>query len=192
MIQDKELFWRLLEPEYVRAMMFCRKLAGGRDQGDDLFQDSLVAALSNLDSLREIDRFRPWLYRIIMNKYTSLTRQPWFRRGMALSGRIERSLANDDPTDRRNARRWLERAFQAVSAEQKILVTLHELQQWSVAELAELYRCSEGAIKARLFRARRRMKKALVMFLKESEASSCPQTEKRKESPCVVITSDVK
>ena len=46
MTDDRELFWQLLQPEYTRAMMFCRKLTGHRERGDDLFQDALVTALT--------------------------------------------------------------------------------------------------------------------------------------------------
>jgi RNA polymerase sigma factor (sigma-70 family) len=69
-------FWELLEPEYRRAMLFCRKLATDRERGDDLFQDALVAALTRFSGLRDEKAFRPWLYRIIVNTFRSKTRRP--------------------------------------------------------------------------------------------------------------------
>jgi|GEM_PF-334299 len=166
--EQKELFWQYLEPEYKRAMMFCRKLAGERDRGDDLFQDTLVNALRKFDQLRDRESFRPWLYRSIVNTYTSSCRAPWFKRRRPMTVEVEQKLIGADPSREHATKRWLHRAMAVLTPEQHALVTLHELQEWSIAEIADLYRMSEGSIKARLFRARRRMKKAVRAILEQS------------------------
>jgi RNA polymerase sigma-70 factor (ECF subfamily) len=159
---DKNRFWQLLEPEYLRAMMFCRKLIGDRDKSDDLFQDALLIACTRIRDLRDEAAFRPWLYRIIISTFRSTVRRPWWRRRVTLTPEIEDTLSTPDSADSVTARRWLERAFHAVSSEDQTLVTLHELEGWPVAELAALYGKSESAIKVQLFRARRKMKTALL------------------------------
>ena len=58
---------RLLEPIHARALGFARSVSRSRDDGDDLFQESLMRALDKLPSLREDGAFRGWLFRIIMN-----------------------------------------------------------------------------------------------------------------------------
>jgi len=158
---DQDRFWRLLEPEYERGMMFCRKLIGDRDRGDDLFQDSLVVACTRLTDLRDEASFRPWLYRIFVNTFKSTVRRPWWRRRTELTPELEARLLTSDPTDQLSARRWLNHAFQAVSADDQALITLHELDGWPLAELALLFGKTEGAIKIQLFRARRTIKAAL-------------------------------
>jgi len=169
MTVDKDRFWRLLEPEYSRAMMFCRKLIGDRDMSDDLFQDALLIACTRIRDLRDEAAFRPWLYRIIINTFRSTVRRPWWRRRVTLTSDIENTLSTPDSVDTLTARRWLERAFQAVSSEDQTLVTLHELEGWPVAELAALYGKSESAIKVQLFRARRKMK---AVLLRQSRSSA--------------------
>ena len=77
-------------------------------------------------------------------------------------------LEGDNPVDRLTARRWLDRAFEAVSPDDQTLVTLYEMEGWAVGELAELYHTTEGAVKARLFRARRKMKETLIKFSRRS------------------------
>ncbi len=158
---DQDRFWRLLEPEYERGMMFCRKLIGDRDRGDDLFQDSLVIACTRLRDLRDEASFRPWLYRIFVNTFKSTVRRPWWRRRTEFTPELESRLLLVDPTDQLSARRWLDRAFQAVSVDDQALITLHELDGWPLAELAQLFGKTEGAIKIQIFRARRDIKLAL-------------------------------
>ncbi|MCP4603446.1 MAG: RNA polymerase sigma factor [Proteobacteria bacterium] len=169
MDKTRARFWKLMEPEYHRAMMFCRKLAADRERGDDLFQDALVAALTRFDGLRDEQALRPWLYRIIVNTFRSKTRRPWWKKRVALTEEIEHGLAGENPGDAHTARRWLKRAMQSLSLESRSLVTLYELEGWSIADLASLYSLSEGSVKARLFRARRKMKRVLSDFVSKDE-----------------------
>ena len=169
MTEDRELFWQLLQPEYTKAMMFCRKLTGHRERGDDLFQDALVTALTGFDKLRNHKAFRSWLYRIIVNSFRSKIRRPWWKRLMPLTAETELTLTGDDPVEVHTARRWLDRAFRVLSTEDQALVALHELDGWPVIELARTFGKTEGAIKAKLFRARRKMKDALISFSDRDE-----------------------
>jgi RNA polymerase sigma-70 factor (ECF subfamily) len=184
---DNELFWTLLEPEHPRAEAFCRKLTQDRDVGDDLYQDALLTAMKKLGSLRDREAFRPWLYRIIVNAFKNRHRRSWWRRHASLNPDVPSASIIDDPRDRLTARRWLERAFRALNADERSLVVLFELEQWSLDELAGLYRSSKGAIKARLFRCRRKMRKELTRYLSQTEnAQSLKEAEyalSRGETP---------
>jgi len=166
---DNEPFWKLLEPEHPKAEAFCRKLAGDLDEGDDLYQDSLLTALRKFDSLRDRNAFRPWLHRIIVNGFKNRRRRSWWRRHASLAPEVLHAVPGNDPEDRLIARRWLERALRNLSAEERSLIVLFELEQWSIAELAGLYGCNEGTIKTRLFRSRRKMRKTISRYLSQSE-----------------------
>jgi len=184
---DNELFWKLLEPEHPRAEAFCRKLTQNREEGDDLYQDALLTAMRKLGSLRNHDAFRPWLYRIIINAFKNRHRRSWWRRHASLGPDVTPVSAADDPRDRLAARRWLERAFRALNAEERSLVVLFELEQWSIDEMAGLYGLSKGAVKARLFRCRRKMRKELSRYLTQTKnAQSLKEAEyalSRGETP---------
>ncbi|HOP06137.1 MAG TPA: RNA polymerase sigma factor [candidate division Zixibacteria bacterium] len=160
----KDRFWKLLEPEYVRANMFCRRLAGDATQGDDVFEDALIIAYRKFHQLRDEMAFRSWLYRVMANTYTSSVRSSWFRRRVDLTPEIEQTLVGDDPLGRHTAGRWLKRAMAVLSPQQRVLITLHELEGWTLTELSELTGKPESALKSRLFRARNRMRKAIEKY----------------------------
>jgi len=185
---EQDRFWKLLEPEYKRGMMFCRKLIGDRDRGDDLFQDSLVIACTKIGDLRDEASFRPWLYRIFVSTFQSTLRRPWWRRRLAMTPEIESQLLSLDPSDEIAARRWLGQAFQAVSADDQALITLHELDGWPLAELAVLFNKSEGAIKVQLFRARQTIKAALYKQSRKAIRNSRRPTAVREQ--CAVPKPD--
>jgi len=177
-----DLFWKLLEPEHPRAEAFCRRLTGSREDGDDLYQDALLRAMDRFGTLKDLSAFRSWLYRLLVNCYRNRYRSPWWRRRAELTDEALDSRACDDPTDRRTARRWLDRAFAVLAPDERALVTLHELESWSIAELAGLYGRPEGTIKARLSRARRKMRSAVEAYLSTETSTAIMET---KGSICV-------
>lgn len=187
MSDNNELFWKLLEPEYIGGIRFCRKLMGDRDSGDDLYHDVVLNARQKFSDLRDHEAFRPWLYRIMINTFRSTIRRPWWRRRVPLSPELESQMVEPDPTDVLTARRWLARAFHVVSPEEQSLVTLYEMENWSIGELAELYGKSEGSIKVRLFRARRKMREALAKFTRRSEYLQMKTSQLGKGHKCAAV-----
>ncbi|MCP4684060.1 MAG: RNA polymerase sigma factor [bacterium] len=181
----KNLFWKLAEPEHLRARAYCRKLIGNREDGDDLYQDSLVTALSRFDSLRDHNAFRAWLYRIVINTFKNRLRQPWYRRLLPLTLEIEDRFGGEDPAEGHAAKRTLRRAFRAVTPSERALVTLFELEGWSIAELAALYGARDGAIKVRLSRIRRKMREALIKLDSGSTVNQKLKTKMCEDKICV-------
>ena len=169
MKNDQQRFTQLLEPEFKRANLFCRKLTGDPASGDDLFQDSLVTAYKRLGSLQNEQAFRPWLYRIMINRFKSETRRPWYKRVVPLTPEMELTIEGENPVDQNDARRWLARAFKVLSQRDQALVTLHELEGWPVDELATMFGRSESWVKVNLFRARKKLRQILQDELKVVE-----------------------
>jgi RNA polymerase sigma-70 factor (ECF subfamily) len=164
-------FWKLVEPEHRKMQAFCRRLANNRDEGDDLCQDTLVRALRGFDSLKNEEAFRPWLYRIAINRFKSRCQRGWWSRMLPLTREIAETAAGSDPIAVHNARRRLEIAFRALTPEEKALVTLFEIDGWPLAELARMTGKTVGSIKMRLSRSRKKMRRALSRFLSESPRS---------------------
>jgi RNA polymerase sigma-70 factor (ECF subfamily) len=178
-----EQFWKMLEPFHPEAEGFCRKLAGSREDGDDLYQDSLLIALKKFATLRDPESFRPWIYRIIVNRHRNRCRRPWWRLAVPLE-RVE-SRASDDPSKAHAWKRLLDRALGALCPEERALIILFEIEGWSITELATLYERPEGTIKARLSRGRAKMRKALEKYLPEANS-----TDKTGETQYALQRSD--
>ncbi|UCG61485.1 MAG: RNA polymerase sigma factor [Candidatus Zixiibacteriota bacterium] len=162
-------FWELLEPEHARAEAFCRQLVGNRDEADDLYQDGLLAAMRKFHTLKDPGYFRTWLYRILINRYRNRFRQPWWRRRVPLTSQSESVEAGADPTALHTARRWLNRAMAVLAVDERALVSLYELEGWSIGDLSAMYRRPPGTIKARLARSRRKMRREIERYLARHE-----------------------
>ena len=68
---------------------------------------------------------------------------------------------------RSQARELARELLSAVSEEDRILLTLKEVEGLSLKELREVYKIGENALKVRLFRARQRVLKAFDAFVSE-------------------------
>lgn len=178
-------FWKLTEPEHLRARAYCRKLMSNREDGDDLYQDALVTALSRFESLRDHGAFRAWLYRIVINTFKNRRRLPWYQRLLPMTAEVEDRAGGEDPAEGHAARRALRRAFRAISPAERALVTLFELEGWSIAELAALHGSREGAIKVRLSRIRRKMREALIKPVSNSAGKEKLKTKMCEDEICV-------
>lgn len=186
MDRNRDLFWKLIEPEHRKVSAFCRKLTGNRDDGDDLCQDALVQALDRFETLRKRGAFRPWLYRIVINAYKNRSRRSWWKRFSPLTDDIADQFGGHDPNPKYRARRLLEVGFTAISDEDRALVTLFEMDGWTVAELSIMFSASQGAIKVRLHRARKRMRMRLVKHLAKSGVKESKKTVSEDET-CIAI-----
>jgi len=164
MNMDNELFWKLLEPIHPKAESFCRKLTGNRDDGDDLYQEAIIYAMSRFATLKNTAAFQPWLFRIIINSFKNRQRTPWWTR-ITLRPNIDESLVKIDPLAQYDSRRWLNRALTSLSPEDKAMIILYEIDGWPIGELVSIFKKPEGTIKARLWRARRKMRKKLESHL---------------------------
>ena len=162
---NRILFWKLVEPEHPKIWAFCRKLAGNRDDGDDLYQDALVTALRKFESLRDNGSFRPWLYRIVTN--LCYNRLPQLKRELnALDGLEEMLLADERQNTGRvylnqEMRRDIYAAIDDLADSYRLLITLRHLQGLSYAEIAEVTGMPLGTVKTGIYRARRQLREAL-------------------------------
>jgi RNA polymerase sigma-70 factor (ECF subfamily) len=155
-------FWKLLKPIHDEAVAFCRKLTGDRDDGNDLYQEALLQAARKFGSLKDESAFRPWLYRILVNRFKNRQRNRWRKRRLELSDESIVAACSRDPRDEQETLRRLNAILSVLKPEERSLVVLHEIEGRPLAELAEIFNRPEGTIKTRLFRARRKMYKTVA------------------------------
>ena len=165
--QQQDRFYGLLEPELPRLQAFCQKLAGDPDTGDDLMQDALYDAWRGFGQLRQATAFKSWLYQIVINRYRTNLRQ--FKKRTESALHLIGDVVDEEGSRLRAARERLNIALVSLSATDRALVTLHELEGWSYSELAAMFGSSEGALRTRLTRCRLRMRETLRRHLEKTD-----------------------
>src|SRR5262245_61415339 len=108
-------FGALLAPIHDRARASARRLGGSAAEGDDLFHEAVLRAMEKLGALREIDRFAPWFYSILISVHRDRTRRSFWRRLFPLDDRVAIDPVGDDGQRWEDERHRARRASQALA-----------------------------------------------------------------------------
>jgi RNA polymerase sigma-70 factor (ECF subfamily) len=165
--QQHGRFYELLEPELPRLQAFCQKLAGDPETGDDLMQDALYDAWKGFGQLRQATAFKSWLYQITVYRYRTNLRKSKKRTESTLP--LIDDVVDEEQSRLRAARERLNIALAGLSAKDRALVTLHELEGWSYSELATMFGSNEGALRTRLTRCRLQMRETMRRYLEKTD-----------------------
>jgi len=130
---------------------WCVRRSGDPDLADDVVQETALHALRRMPSLREPERMRGWLFRIMQRRLAdeSRARPPWLSLTIEPEAPLPRVLPDPD------TRRLLERALRRLPVCLRKPVRLHYLQGRPLREVAASLDTTVNGVKARLYRARR-------------------------------------
>ena len=134
----------------------------GHDDARDVAQESFVAAWRELPSLRDVDRFEPWLRRIVINRSRNALRSRRRRPTQPLEESSDRGRADTaDFRDGVHARSELDTAFEGLSADHRSALALHYGADLSISQTADAMGVAVGTAKSRLNAALRHMRAAM-------------------------------
>lgn len=134
---------------------------------DDLVQETIVKAWTNMDKFEVGSNLRAWLFTILRNTYYSLRRKR--KRDVEdVDGSIADSLAQKPDHDGRLHMRDFRVAFDKLSDQQREAIILVGAGGFSYEEAAETCGVAVGTIKSRVNRARARLSE--LMGLSENES----------------------
>ena len=146
------------------------RLIGRPEDVEDVAQDVFLRLYFSLDQLRSPEVFEPWLYRLTVNAAYDYLRRQKRRNESRMSDLSEQQVlladaaaggrADMEHRQQTQARELANTLLGAVSEEDRILLTLKEVEGLSLKELERIYNVNENALKVRLFRARQRVIKA--------------------------------
>ncbi len=165
---DTEAFSLLVTRYRGRLIALARRMLAGDhpDEAEDIAQETFVAAYDKRHTYRRGDPFRPWLYRIALNRCLDRLRarqrrpipRPWDEvesaAAAASPGPLPRLL-----TDEREAR--LQEAVAALPPKLRAVFLLRHLDELSYDEIAVAAALPLGTVKTHLFRARALLREAL-------------------------------
>jgi RNA polymerase sigma-70 factor (ECF subfamily) len=146
---------------------FALSLTRDMSRADDLVQDTVVKAWTNIDKFQAGTNMRAWLFTILRNTFYSERRKA--RRQVSdPEGVLTEQIAEKPAHDGRLALADFRRAFEKLPDEQREALILVGAEGFSYEDAAEMCGCAVGTIKSRANRGRRRL--AELLKLDENEA----------------------
>ena len=154
--------------EHLPSMRaFAMSLARNSGTADDLVQDTIVKAWSNIDKFEAGTNMRAWLFTILRNTFYSLRRKRG-REVADIDGELAGRLSEKPAHDGRLAMNEFRVAFAKLPDEQREALLLVGAEGFSYEEAAGMCGCAVGTIKSRANRGRAKL--AELMHLEDGES----------------------
>jgi RNA polymerase sigma-70 factor (ECF subfamily) len=167
---DEAAFNQVVLAYRKRILGTISRLIGRPEDVEDVGQEVFLRLFFSLDQLRTAEVFEPWLYRLTVNAAYDYLRRQKRRNESRIADLSEQQIImadaaasckkDDEEQGKKRTREFVHTLLQAVSEEDRILLTLKEVEGLSLKELEKVYGVNENALKVRLFRARQRVLKA--------------------------------
>jgi RNA polymerase sigma-70 factor, ECF subfamily len=173
---DAASFEPLVQKYSPRVFATARRYARRESEVEDIAQEVWLKAFDKLKSFRGEAPFEHWLMRMTVRTCYDFLRAHQRNRESAFSELTEPeddwlerfAVAPESASDSADAAKTLvDRVLEKLSPEARLVITLLEIEDRSVKEIAELTGWSAPLVKVRAFRARSEMRKILSRMTKD-------------------------
>jgi RNA polymerase sigma-70 factor (ECF subfamily) len=161
---EQERFAALIQLHYQVLYRAAYRLTRSEVDAEDLVQEVCVRAYPRLVEVERLEHPRGWLLRVLYRLFVDLRRRYERKNVRAIDENEE--FVSGEPSPPEEAERALDRwriedAWRHMNPEQRLLLVLHDVEGYSLAEIQSLTGLKEGTIKSRLHRARVRLGRLL-------------------------------
>ena len=177
--RDSAAFETLVRRHQTPLFNFCLRMLGQRDDAADVAQETFVQLYSHLARLNEREPIAPWLFRVARNRCIDVIRR---RRTVPLGSidddgdavvqlePLDTDPLPDELVERADLQQILSSAIAGLPPAYAEVVALRYAGDRSVAEIAVILECDEGAARVRFHRAKALLRRYLRLHLDEPEA----------------------
>jgi len=174
---DLDAFERLVARHRTRVVQIARQIVGDREAAQDIAQEALVRAFRALPSLRDEERFGPWL-----NTITRRVGAQWLRdddhRPEAMDSELMRGMPvlwGSPPEPPTELVERVRAALAVLSRRERRAMIQHYLEGRSCEEIATGLGISNGSVRLILHHSRRKARKEAEDMAEEAKGRKGPR-----------------
>lgn len=167
-------FEALVRPHLKPLYRIAYRMTGRHEDAEDLIQELLTKLYPRRHELGEVERLRPWMVRVMYRLFID-DRRRQSRSPVHLSVDTGANPAVNDPIDNLPAEygnpetdieeatriRQLLIAVELLSEDHRIVLSLHDIEGYTLEEMQYILDCPIGTLKSRIHRARARLRTLL-------------------------------
>ncbi len=134
-----------------------RAILSSDEDAEDAVQEAILSAYTRLDTLRDPEKFKPWLLRILVNQCYTLRRQE--KPTVDLT-----EVADILPAETRDTAEslTLRQAVEQLPQDLQAPITLFYYEDLTIRQIARVLSLSEPTVKTRLSRGRDRLRRLMT------------------------------
>jgi RNA polymerase sigma factor (sigma-70 family) len=145
---------------------------GAVDRAEDLVQELLVRLYPRLDELLRLERIRPWALRVMYRLFIDQLRRD--RNSPVVFGEEDKATDDEDAdpidpspgpfelTEQELTQGRILDAWAVLGEEHRVVLSMHDIEDFSLPEVAQILEIPIGTLKSRLHRARARLRELLA------------------------------
>jgi RNA polymerase sigma-70 factor (ECF subfamily) len=152
---------QLYDTHVDRVFRLAYRMTGDPTQAEDLTQDTFIRAFDRLADFRGEAPFAGWLHRVATSVIlTGLRKRKRVQEVESIRDDLE-WVAGAGPRNDPDLKRSLDRAVDRLDENHRLVFVMHDMEGYTHQEIATAVDAPVGTIKARLSRARQKLRNAL-------------------------------
>lgn len=168
---NTEAFEKLISPYTNQLLNHAFRILKNREDAEDALQEAYLKIYNSLSKFEGHSSFKTWAYKVLTNVCLDMLRKQKKFSETSLNSSTNDSeqeiIISDDTyspeiaAQKKAAFEALRDAIETLGEEQKIVITLRDIDGLSYDEIAEITSTGIGTVKSRINRARVQLKKLL-------------------------------
>ncbi|EWH12113.1 sigma-24 FecI-like protein [Catenovulum agarivorans DS-2] len=168
----QQSFEQIVEPYLNLMFKVAYQYTGNTEDAEDLVQEVLAELFKNLTKLQQAEKTKAWIMRCLYNKFVDQYRQQKSRPLIdSLDDEQQIPLTQATPEhELLLTHQQVLAGLSQLNSNQRALVTMHDINGYTLVELAEIMQKPVGTLKSDLHRARAKLK--ILFNLQPSDIQS--------------------
>jgi RNA polymerase sigma-70 factor (ECF subfamily) len=158
---DARAFAGLVRLHQRRAYAVARAIVLTHEDAEDATQEGFLHAYRALDRFRPEQAFGAWLHRIVANAALDIARRRKVRDADELPETVASPRPMRDPAESLELRTRLREGLDRLSARQRSVIVLHDVEGFKHAEIGAMLGIPEGTARSDLHHARAALRRQL-------------------------------
>jgi RNA polymerase sigma-70 factor (ECF subfamily) len=155
---------QLVDQHYESVFRFAYRLSGTSHEAEDISQQAFLDAQRKLDTLRDPDKVRAWLFMIVRNLYRRQIRDRVTHGEVALEVLVEpvdQKRGSDKQVERSLDSESLQQVLNELPEEFRSVLLLFYFRELSYREIAEQLDVPIGTVMSRLSRGKKQLRERI-------------------------------
>ena len=181
---EKELFYELIQPYQRSVYLTAYGITRNQSEAEDIAQDTFLKAFRALPNFRFESRFSTWLEQIAINEGRMRLRRQRTHKSESLNEDESEEeyyiplLLSDwreipsEALERKQVRQMLEQALLQLPDTYREVIVLRDLEEFSIAETAQMLGLTITNVKTRLLRARLKLRDLIAPLQQSATVTS--------------------
>jgi RNA polymerase sigma-70 factor, ECF subfamily len=174
---DLESYQKIYDAFARKVLNFIYRMVNSVEEAEDLTQETFVAVFKKLGSLKDNDKFEPWLFRIARNfvyqRYrarspVSVPIDALDEDGQPTTQLIDQRKNPDEAFEAQELEDVVQNEINRLPEKYKEVFVLSAIQHLSYQEIAEITDRSLPSVKTDIYRARLEVRKHVKEYLKSA------------------------